>query len=53
MRRQVSTSVFLNAEELAELKAPARRGLGHRGARAFPPSARSTFTEMVERFGKG
>jgi len=52
MRRQVSASVFLNAEEVQQLK-----GLHDEGweieARGVPNERPVPFTEMVERFGKG
>jgi mannose/fructose/N-acetylgalactosamine-specific phosphotransferase system component IIB len=51
MRRSVSTSVFLNAEEMSALQ-----GLHDEGwdieARGVPSERPVTFTEMVERFGK-
>jgi len=52
MRRQVSTSVFLNAEELAQLKALDAEGWEIE-ARGVPAERPVHFTEMVERFGKG
>ena len=52
MRRQVSTSVFLNAEEIAELKNLHAEGWDIE-ARGVPSERPVTFTEMVERFGKG
>jgi mannose/fructose/N-acetylgalactosamine-specific phosphotransferase system component IIB len=52
MRRAVSASVFLNAEELEQLK-----GLHDAGweieARGVPSERPISFTEMVERFRKG
>lgn len=51
-RRQVSTSVFLNAEELAQLKALDSEGWEIE-ARGVPAERAVHFTEMVERFGKG
>ena len=52
MRRQVSTSVFLNAEEMAQLKALHDDGWEIE-ARGVPAERPVHFTEMVERFGKG
>jgi tetratricopeptide (TPR) repeat protein len=52
MRRQVSTSVFLNAEELAQLKVLDGEGWEIE-ARGVPAERPVHFTEMVERFGKG
>lgn len=51
MRRQVSTSVFLNPEEISELKALHDEGWDIE-ARGVPSERPVTFTEMVERFGK-
>jgi PTS system mannose-specific IIB component len=52
MRRQVSTSVFLNADEIAELRTLHAEGWDIE-ARGVPSERPVTFTEMVERFGKG
>lgn len=52
MRRQVSTSVFLNPEELAQLKALHDDGWEIE-ARGVPSERPVLFPEMVERFGKG
>ena len=52
MRRQVSTSVFLNAEEMAQLKRLHDGGVEIE-ARGVPSERPVSFTEMVERFGKG
>ncbi|MGZ6098476.1 MAG: PTS system mannose/fructose/N-acetylgalactosamine-transporter subunit IIB, partial [Myxococcaceae bacterium] len=49
MRRQVSTSVFLNAEELAQLKALDGEGWEIE-ARGVPAERPVHFSEMVERF---
>jgi mannose/fructose/N-acetylgalactosamine-specific phosphotransferase system component IIB len=51
MRKQVSTSVFLNAEEIAELRSLHAEGWDIE-ARGVPSERPVTFTEMVERFGK-
>ncbi|HTS79192.1 MAG TPA: PTS sugar transporter subunit IIB [Myxococcaceae bacterium] len=51
MRRQVSASVFLNAEELEQLKALHDQGVEIE-ARGVPSERPVTFSEMVERFGK-
>jgi len=51
MRKQVSTSVFLNAEEIAELRNLHAEGWDIE-ARGVPSERPVTFTEMVERFGK-
>jgi Phosphotransferase system, mannose/fructose/N-acetylgalactosamine-specific component IIB len=52
MRRQVSASVFLNAEELDQLKALHDAGWEIE-ARGVPSERPVSFTEMVERFRKG
>ena len=52
MRRQVSASVFLNAEEMEQLKALHDEGWEIE-ARGVPNERPITFSEMVERFGKG
>jgi len=52
MRRQVSTSVFLNSDEVGELKILHAEGWDIE-ARGVPSERPVTFTEMVERFGKG
>jgi len=52
MRRQVSASVFLNVEEMEQLKALHDAGWEIE-ARGVPSERPVTFTEMVERFGKG
>ena len=52
MRRQVSTSVFLNAEEMGQLKTLHDGGVEIE-ARGVPSERPVTFNEMVERFGKG
>ncbi|HSP18773.1 MAG TPA: PTS sugar transporter subunit IIB [Myxococcaceae bacterium] len=52
MRRPVSTSVFLNPEELGQLKALHEQGWDIE-ARGVPNERAVPFTEMVERFGKG
>ena len=51
MRRQVSTSVFLNAEEMEQLRTLHAEGWDIE-ARGVPSERPVTFTEMVERFGK-
>jgi len=52
MRRAVSTSVFLNAEEMDQLKRLHEDGWDIE-ARGVPSERPVTFSEMVERFGKG
>jgi mannose/fructose/N-acetylgalactosamine-specific phosphotransferase system component IIB len=52
MRRQVSTSVFLNPDEIGELRILHAAGWDIE-ARGVPSERPVTFTEMVERFGKG
>ena len=52
MRKQVSTSVFLNAEEIEQLKRLNDAGWDIE-ARGVPSERPVTFSEMVERFGKG
>jgi mannose/fructose/N-acetylgalactosamine-specific phosphotransferase system component IIB len=52
MRRQVSASVFLNVEEMEQLKTLHDAGVEIE-ARGVPSERPITFTEMVERFGKG
>jgi mannose/fructose/N-acetylgalactosamine-specific phosphotransferase system component IIB len=52
MRKAVSTSVFLNAEEMEQLKALHAEGWDVE-ARGVPSERPVTFTEMVERFRKG
>jgi PTS system mannose-specific IIB component len=52
MRRAVSTSVFLNAEEMEQLKRLHEDGWDIE-ARGVPSERPVTFSEMVERFGKG
>jgi mannose/fructose/N-acetylgalactosamine-specific phosphotransferase system component IIB len=52
MRKAVSTSVFLNAEEMEQLKRLHEDGWDIE-ARGVPSERPVTFSEMVERFGKG
>lgn len=52
MRRQVSASVFLNPEELEQLKSLHDQGVEIE-ARGVPSERPVHFAEMVERFGKG
>jgi len=52
MRRQVSTSVFLNHEEMEQLKTLHDAGWEIE-ARGVPSERPVTFSEMVERFRKG
>jgi PTS system mannose-specific IIB component len=52
MRRAVSTSVFLNAEEMDQLRRLHEDGWDIE-ARGVPSERPVTFSEMVERFGKG
>jgi mannose/fructose/N-acetylgalactosamine-specific phosphotransferase system component IIB len=52
MRRQVSISVFLNAEEMQQLRTLHDAGWEFE-ARGVPSERPVTFTEMVARFGKG
>jgi mannose/fructose/N-acetylgalactosamine-specific phosphotransferase system component IIB len=52
MRKAVSTSVFLNAEEMEQLKRLHADGWDIE-ARGVPSERPVTFSEMVERFGKG
>ncbi len=52
MRRQISTSVFVNAEEMDQLRALADAGWEIE-ARGVPSERPVTFSELVERFGKG
>ena len=52
MRKAVSTSVFLNAEEMEQLKQLHEDGWDIE-ARGVPSERPVTFSEMVERFGKG
>jgi mannose/fructose/N-acetylgalactosamine-specific phosphotransferase system component IIB len=52
MRKSVSTSVFLNAEEMDQLKRLHDDGWDIE-ARGVPSERPVTFSEMVERFGKG
>jgi len=52
MRKQVSASVFLNAEELDQLRKLHDAGWDIE-ARGVPSERPITFSEMVERFGKG
>ncbi len=52
MRRQVSTSVFLNAEEMQQLRTMHDAGWEIE-ARGVPSERPVTFTEMVDRFEKG
>lgn len=51
MRRQVSTSVFLNAEELEQLRTLHDAGWDIE-SRGVPSERPVSFGEMVERFGK-
>ncbi|HEY1906193.1 MAG TPA: PTS sugar transporter subunit IIB [Myxococcaceae bacterium] len=52
MRKAVSISVFLNAEEMEQLKRLHEDGWDIE-ARGVPSERPVTFSEMVERFGKG
>jgi PTS system mannose-specific IIB component len=52
MRKAVSTSVFLNAEEMEQLRRLHEDGWDIE-ARGVPSERPVTFSEMVERFGKG
>ena len=52
MRKAVSTSVFLNAEEMDQLRRLHDEGWDIE-ARGVPSERPVTFSEMVERFGKG
>jgi PTS system mannose-specific IIB component len=52
MRKAVSTSVFLNAEEMEQLKRLHEDGWDIE-ARGVPSERPVTFSEMVGRFGKG
>lgn len=52
MRKAVSTSVFLNAEEMEQLKRLHEDGWDIE-ARGVPSERPVNFSEMVERFGKG
>jgi mannose/fructose/N-acetylgalactosamine-specific phosphotransferase system component IIB len=52
MRKAVSTSVFLNADEMEQLKRLHENGWDIE-ARGVPSERPVTFSEMVERFGKG
>lgn len=52
MRKAVSTSVFLNAEEMEQLRRLHEDGWDIE-ARGVPSERPVNFSEMVERFGKG